>query len=212
MVKNVAEQGNANAQYLLGFCYFNGEGVAEDKWEAFKLFRKALEQDDLNYIAETQYLFGLCYYIGGEGLLEDKEEAVFWFTEAAKLGNADAQYLLGKCFYNGEGVPKFKDEAVRWFQMAAEQGNQEAQFELSKLSREENKEDISVEDKTEPVRQPRKAENQVKAGSRPVSKRSAKNDGKPIKNSSKEKSRLPLIVFFLILAFILIYFSINAIF
>ena len=39
-----AEEGDAHAQYSLGLCYADGEGVAEDKAEAVKWFRKAAEQ------------------------------------------------------------------------------------------------------------------------------------------------------------------------
>lgn len=43
-IKAMAEQGNAEAQYNLGICYHEGEGVAKDVFEAVKWFRKAAEQ------------------------------------------------------------------------------------------------------------------------------------------------------------------------
>ena len=43
-----AEQGDAEAQYRLGSCYYNGDGVNEDKAEAVKWYRKAAEQGDSN--------------------------------------------------------------------------------------------------------------------------------------------------------------------
>ena len=39
-----AEQGNATAQVLLGFCYREGNGVEQDDAEAEKWFRMAAEQ------------------------------------------------------------------------------------------------------------------------------------------------------------------------
>ena len=45
-LKKAAEQGGANAQYVLGLCYDNGEGVATDAVEAVKWYRKAAEQGD----------------------------------------------------------------------------------------------------------------------------------------------------------------------
>ena len=36
-----AEQGDAEAQYNLGICYYNGRGVKKDTAEAVKCFRKA---------------------------------------------------------------------------------------------------------------------------------------------------------------------------
>ena len=42
--RKAAEQGDAKAQYYLGHCYNMGEGVAQDKAEAVKWYRKAAEQ------------------------------------------------------------------------------------------------------------------------------------------------------------------------
>jgi TPR repeat protein len=40
----MAERGDAAAQYNLGVCYHNGDGVEEDAKEAVKWFRKAAAQ------------------------------------------------------------------------------------------------------------------------------------------------------------------------
>ena len=42
--RKAADQGDAIAQYQLGRCYYNGEGVQQDYAEAIKLYRKAAEQ------------------------------------------------------------------------------------------------------------------------------------------------------------------------
>jgi TPR repeat protein len=39
-----AEQGLANAQYSLGFCYANGKGVKQNSEEALKWYQKAADQ------------------------------------------------------------------------------------------------------------------------------------------------------------------------
>ena len=43
--RKAAEQNYAEAQYNLGVCYTNGQGVAKDAVEAVKWFRKAAEQN-----------------------------------------------------------------------------------------------------------------------------------------------------------------------
>ena len=43
LYRQAAEQGVAEAQYKLGYCYAEGEGVEQDKKEAVKWFRKAAE-------------------------------------------------------------------------------------------------------------------------------------------------------------------------
>ena len=44
--RKAAEQNYAPAQYNLGVCYANGQGVAKDEVEAVKWYRKAAEQND----------------------------------------------------------------------------------------------------------------------------------------------------------------------
>ncbi|MHC8510290.1 MAG: tetratricopeptide repeat protein [Rhodospirillales bacterium] len=50
--------------------------------------------------------------------------------EAAKGGDADAQYNLGRMHIEGYGVTKSVEAAVKWFRAAAEQGHAGAQYEL----------------------------------------------------------------------------------
>ena len=45
--RSAAEQGNADAQYLLGNCYIGGLGVEKDKVEAVKWFSKAAAQGNV---------------------------------------------------------------------------------------------------------------------------------------------------------------------
>ena len=126
-LKLCAEQGNPEAQFVLGRRYDNGEGVNTNHLEAAKWFRKAAEQ---GYV-HAQYMLGLCYYLG-EGVEADKKEAVNWFRKGAEQGLVDAQYELGACYYYGEGVEKDEVEAIKWFRKAAEQGCADALYDLGK--------------------------------------------------------------------------------
>ena len=111
-----AEQGDAEAQYGLGICYYDGLGVTKNAVEAVKWFRKAAEQND----AEAQEELGGCYE-RGEGVAKDEGEAVKWFRKAAEQNSASAQYVLGIRYNKGQGVAKDEGEAVKWFRKAAEQ-------------------------------------------------------------------------------------------
>lgn len=42
--RKAAEQGDADAQYNLGFCYYNGNGVTQSYTEAVKWYKKAAKQ------------------------------------------------------------------------------------------------------------------------------------------------------------------------
>ena len=45
---------------------------------------------------------------------------------AAKNGDTDAQYELGKIYYEGKSVPRNLYEAVKWLALAADNGNSAA--------------------------------------------------------------------------------------
>ena len=110
-----AEQGFAEAQYNLGVCYENGQGVAQNYAEAVQWYRKAAEQGDAN----AQYNLGVCYE-NGQGVAQDYAEAVQWYRKAAEQGDADAQYNLTRCYQNGYGVPqKYAETAADSVEKAA---------------------------------------------------------------------------------------------
>jgi hypothetical protein len=69
-------------------------------------------------------------YRNGDGVPQDYETAMKWYTLAAEQGNTDAQNSLGVMYDNGEGVPQDYKVAVKWYTLAAEQGDAGAQYNL----------------------------------------------------------------------------------
>ncbi|MFO1121825.1 MAG: tetratricopeptide repeat protein [Hyphomicrobiales bacterium] len=65
------------------------------------------------------------------GVEQDNAQAIYWWGEAAKAGNADAQLKLGWWLLKGKDVVK-QDEAagMNWLLMAANQGEPQAQYEV----------------------------------------------------------------------------------
>jgi TPR repeat protein len=116
-----AEAGDAVAQNDLGVCFSEGAGVAQDKKEAVRWYRKAA----VNGNAIAQGNLGTCYFIGS-GVEQDKREAVKWFTKSAEQGFSVMQFMLGTCYETGEGVGKDMNEAVKWYTKAKENGIDEA--------------------------------------------------------------------------------------
>ena len=53
--------------------------------------------------------------------------------QAAKEGNAEAQFTLGEMYYAGKGVTQDYTEAYKWYRKAAEQGHKHAQISLGVL-------------------------------------------------------------------------------
>jgi TPR repeat protein len=92
-LRKLAEQGNRYAQFELGECFSDGNGVIQNEVKAAKWFRKAAEQG----VASAQFNLGNCY-ASGKGVTKDATEAVQWYRKAAEQGNASAQFILGTCY------------------------------------------------------------------------------------------------------------------
>jgi uncharacterized protein len=134
-----ADKGDAKAQYELGGAFFSGTlGVAKNKAEAVKWYRKAAEQN----VADAQYNLGVCY-ANGQGVTEDDAESVKWFRKAAEQNLADAQYNLGVCYDSGEGVAKDEVEAYKWWLLAAGQGNDDAKHNMTIVENKMTREQIA---------------------------------------------------------------------
>ena len=153
-----AEQGNAEAQNSLGYCYGNGLGIEKDLIESAKWHRLSAEQGN----GDGQYNLALLYsevwgrstdaitwfqkaanqghteaqtslalrYFMGKGIEQNLSEALKWCRTAAAQGGQRAKAILGNCYYRGFGVAQDYTEAIKWFRQAAEQGEVMAQKAL----------------------------------------------------------------------------------
>jgi hypothetical protein len=65
-------------------------------------------------------------YEHGTGVAKDMPRALALYCEAARLGDADAQFSLGWIYANGRGVPRDDSTASFFFAAAAEQGIEQA--------------------------------------------------------------------------------------
>ncbi len=93
-LRDLAERGEARAQYDLGLLYDKGQGVPQSDKEAFHWYHRAAEQGD----ARAQYNLGLMH-VNGQGVQRDYVEAYYWIDLAAEQGNKPAldarDFLLG---------------------------------------------------------------------------------------------------------------------
>jgi len=78
-----ADQGEAEAQNILGIMYDQGQGVTQDYTEGTRWYRKAAEQGNTN----AQYNLGIMYD-NGRGVTQDYVQAHMWFNLAAAKGGA----------------------------------------------------------------------------------------------------------------------------
>ena len=82
--------------------------------------------------SEAQYSLGLCYFFG-DGIDEDKTEAVNWFKKSATNGNIQAQFSLGMSYLRGVGVDKDETTGLFWLLKSAEGGEPNAIALLNSL-------------------------------------------------------------------------------
>jgi TPR repeat protein len=128
--KPLAEHGDAAAQDILGWMYYNGHGVLQDYAKALYWVRKAAVQG----VADAQYSLGLMYD-NGHGVPQDYAKALYWYRKAAAQGVAKAQFLLGTMYSGRYGVPRDDAKAAYWYRKAAGQGVAKAQLLLGAMYR-----------------------------------------------------------------------------
>jgi len=117
-----AENGDAESQYLLSLCYFDGVVTGENDAKAFGLALASAEQG----YAPAQHVVGTSL-VRGEGT--EKASASTsneWFTKAAEAGYAPSRWWLGW----DAAINRSSDPIHHW-KIAAEQGYYPAQIDLA---------------------------------------------------------------------------------
>ena len=66
------------------------------------------------------------------GVESNIQKAIQYYTQAAEdEENYQAQFCLGRCYFNGNGVEQNYNEAIKWFMKAASQGEPDSIFHLA---------------------------------------------------------------------------------
>ncbi|MCZ6513371.1 MAG: tetratricopeptide repeat protein [Nitrospinae bacterium] len=81
LLKPLAEQGNAAAQYNLAFMYERGKWVSQDYTTAATWYRKAAQQGH----AKAQFFLGTMYQ-DGIGISQNHSTAATWFLRPQSRG------------------------------------------------------------------------------------------------------------------------------
>lgn len=108
-----ARSGDAEAQYLLGFMYDQGQGIPKDPQKALMWYTLAAEQGN----ADAQLTLGFMYD-EGRGIERDQNIAVKWYTRAAEQGNAGAQVILALMLTENNETPDNLIQAYGWILQA----------------------------------------------------------------------------------------------
>lgn len=127
-LEQLAEDGDAYAQYIIGTAYRDGGLLIPDTAKAQKLLERAAEQG----LDAAQYALGKLY-LSDDADVHDPAKGIYWLKRSADNGNDHAAYRLGKEYLSGENVSKDTSTAAEYLRQAANNGNAYAQYLLGKL-------------------------------------------------------------------------------
>jgi len=110
-LRKLAEQGDAEAQFVLGTHYRNGDGVLQNDKEAVEWFQRAANQ---GYVRALSAL-GSSYW-AGRGVRQDYSQAYFWYELALEKGDQNSKSLLEglSTQLTREQVASVRQQAEAW--------------------------------------------------------------------------------------------------
>lgn len=140
------------AEYWLGRCSENGQGVDASLENAFSWYEKSAQHGN----DDGEYKVGE-FYTMGKGVVKDIDAAMLWLKKSAEHGNANgelffglanlnqnpesaaswirkaadqehpyAQFWMGYCYEQGLGVTQNMETALSWYKKAEALGNKDA--------------------------------------------------------------------------------------
>ena len=128
-LEQLADTGDAHAQYIIGTAYRDGGLLIPDTAKAQKFLECAAKQE----IDAAQYALGKLY-LSDEADVHDSAKGIYWLKRSADNGNNYAAYRLGKEYLSGKNTIKDAETAVSYLRQAANNGNAYAQYLLGKLT------------------------------------------------------------------------------
>ena len=128
-LEQLAEDGDAYAQYIIGTAYRDGGLLIPDTVKTQKFLERAAEQD----LDVAQYALGKLY-LSDDADVHDSAKGIYWLKRSAENGNDFAAYRLGKEYLSGKNVSKDTSTAAEYLRQAADNGSAYAQYLLGKLT------------------------------------------------------------------------------
>ncbi|MFW2176758.1 MULTISPECIES: tetratricopeptide repeat protein [unclassified Moraxella] len=122
----LAEQGDAEAQYQTGQCYAKGLGVAQNYHQSAHYWLMSAKQQ--HPLAQV-YLGTL--FEKGLGVAQDFVKSAQCYQVASQQNLAIAKVRLAMLYLKGQGVPHDPKQAIALFIQSAEQGEPTAQYNLA---------------------------------------------------------------------------------
>ena len=99
IMRPLAEGGDADAQYNIGWMYMNGYGLRVNDSLALEWWEKASEQGH----SDASFSIGMLYSLGDGEVSKDSDEAIDYYLIAADDGHEDAIAILKSMMMRNDG-------------------------------------------------------------------------------------------------------------
>jgi len=116
-----AEQGHADAQYMVGVVFGLPSGPKHDAALSAAWLERAADQGH----ARAQFSLADAF-ANGRGVKPEAAWAAMWYRRAALQGHDEAQYRLAMLEIAGRGSPRDWEDAGLWLNLAAKAGHEDA--------------------------------------------------------------------------------------
>lgn len=128
LARPLAEKGNPDALFLLGYAYESGRGVEASREKTLEYYRRASEA------GQKDAIYRLSLILLNSKEQSEREEGKKTLENAAQKDPAGAGRLLGETYLKGliTGKPDF-DEAAKWWTSASEAGDVPSILALARL-------------------------------------------------------------------------------
>eukprot|EP01080_Neovahlkampfia_damariscottae_P007921 gene7921-12389_t len=119
-LKTAVEAGDAQAEYLLGYCHLNGKLVPKNEPLAYELIGKSAAKNNVN----------ACEFLGDAAMMREKEDvAIEYYSIASDLGSDHSHRQLATIYYQKNDFEK----SIPFAERCCESGNEDDLFRLQEL-------------------------------------------------------------------------------
>lgn len=128
IARPLAEKGNSDALFLMGFAHETGRGVEASREKALEFYQKA------SSAGQKDAIYRLAQILLSSKEKSEREQGKKTLVDAAKKDPANAGRILGEAYIKGiiDEKPNF-DEAVNWWNQASEAGDIPSILGLARL-------------------------------------------------------------------------------
>ena len=127
-LKKAADQGNPDAQFWLGYCFYHGIGVDQNYELAFASFTESAAQN----MSDSMYWLARCYF-DGSGVIQNYTVALDWLIKSVETGCNEGFILLADLYRQGKCVNQNAERAFKCYKKSLDHENPRVEYALAKM-------------------------------------------------------------------------------